>query len=287
MATIENFATVSYTSGGVATTKTSNIAEVELDSSLGFSKTTLGSDYSADDSITYILSITNTSSAPVTGITITDDLGTFEIETSRLTPLTYLEPALLLINGQDNTTGLGVDTANAGQVTFTLPALAAGATANVVYNAQVNASAPLEAGSSITNTASLTSDFACADGTATATVTVAEQALVEVVKSMSPNPVVCGETVTYTIRIYNYGNTAAEDVYLTDTFVPAPADITVSRNGVILTGTTYTYIDGTLTVPPEGLAGDTIPAATFTRDPVTNEVTVTPGVVEYVITGTI
>ena len=41
MATIENFATVSYTSGGVAATRTSNIAQIELESSLLFSKLSL------------------------------------------------------------------------------------------------------------------------------------------------------------------------------------------------------------------------------------------------------
>ena len=104
---------------------------------------------------------------------------------------------------------------------------------------------------------------------------------------MSPNPVVCGDTVTYTIRIYNYGNIDAENVQLTDTFTPAPTNVSVSRNGVVLAGTDYTYVNGTLTVPATGIAADTVPAAVFTRDPVTGEVTVTPGVVEYVITGTI
>ena len=42
-----------------------------------------------------------------------------------------------------------------------------------------------------------------------------------------------------------------------------------------------------LTVPADTATPDTIPAATFTRNPETGEVTVTPGVVEYIITGTI
>ncbi len=287
MATIENFATVSYTSGGVAATKVSNLAEIELDSSLSFSKTTLGTTYEADTPVTYILSVTNGSTSTVNNIVITDDLGTFTPDTTELTPLTFVEPALLLINGQDSTAQLIVDSTAEGSVTFTIPALAAGATANIVYNAIPNAFAPLEVGASITNTATLTSDSDCADGSAQATITAVQAADIEVVKTMSPNPVVCGDTVTYTIRIYNYGNTAAEDVRLTDTFVPAPENISVYRNGVLLVGTDYTYVDGTLTVPAEGDDGDVVPAATFTRDAVTGEISVVPGVVEYVITGTI
>jgi len=73
---------------------------------------------------------------------------------------------------------------------------------------------------------------------------------------------------------------------LTDTFDPAPTNLTVSRNGVTLLPTDYTYADGLLTLPPDGTAGDTVPAATYQRDP-SGALVVTPGVVEYVITGTI
>jgi uncharacterized repeat protein (TIGR01451 family) len=104
---------------------------------------------------------------------------------------------------------------------------------------------------------------------------------------MSPNPVICGDTVTYTIRIYNYGNIAAENVVLTDTFNPAPENITVSRDGVLLIGTDYTYVNGTLTVPSTAQSPVTVPAATFIRDVTTGIVNVTPGMIEYTITGTI
>lgn len=287
MATIENFATVTYTSGGVFETKVSNLAEIELDSSLDFSKITLGTTYTAGSSVTYILSVTNGSTATVSNIAITDNLGTFTQDTTEITPLTFDSPALLLINGQDASAQLTTDTSVTGAVTFTIPSLAPGATANIIYNATPNTFAPLTSGSTITNTAELTSDSDCADGSATATITVLDAADVEVVKTMSPNPVVCGDTVTYTIRIYNYGNIPAENVQLTDTFTPAPENITVSRNGVPLVATDYDYTDGTLTVPAGGADADTVPAATFTRDTTTGEITVSPGVVEYVITGNI
>jgi uncharacterized repeat protein (TIGR01451 family) len=286
MATIENFATVSYTSGGVAATKTSNIAEVELESSLLFSKMTLRNSYSADTPITYIITATNNSSAAISNITVTDDLATFTEEASEITPLTFIEDsALLLIDGIDSTAQLTVDTTDVGNVIFSFPSLSPNTTANIIYNAVPNEFAPLTAGSCLTNTATLTSTSECGGGTAEATVCVDEQADIQVIKSMSPNPVNCGDTITYTIRILNFGNIPAEDVVLTDTFNPAPQEIQVYRNGELLIGTGYTYIDGTLTVPATG--GDTIPAATFTRDENTLSVITTPGVVEYVITGTI
>lgn len=288
MATIENFATVRYTSGGVTETKVSNLAEIGLESAVTLTKNTLGDTYGEDSVLTYIVTVTNTSASPISDISIIDDLGTFEFGTAELTPLTYTPPALLLIDGQDASAQLKVDDSATGSVTFSFPTLAAGATANIIYKVTVNEFAPLEIGSAITNTATLESSSDCADGTASATVTVSESANVSVFKQMSPNPVVCGDTVTYTIRIYNYGNVPAEDVELTDNFDPAPTNITVSRDGVLLVATDYTYESGTLTVPAAGSTGSvTVPAATFSRDTATGVVTVIPGMVEYVITGTI
>jgi uncharacterized repeat protein (TIGR01451 family)/fimbrial isopeptide formation D2 family protein len=287
MATIENFATVSYTSGGVSETKVSNLAEIGLESAISFTKSTLGETYGEDDVITYILSMTNTSASTITSVSITDDLGTFIFGTLELSPLTYTAPALLLIDGQDVSAQLTVDTSTAGSLVFSFPALPAGATANIVYRAAVNEYAPLDVDANITNTATLTSDSDCADGTASATINALSATNVSVFKQMSPNPVICGDTVTYTIRIYNYGNIAAENVVLTDTFNPAPTNITVSRDGVLLIGTDYSYVKGTLTVPATATSPVIVPAATFVRDATTGIVTVTPGMVEYTITGTI
>ena len=287
MATIENFATVSYTSGGVTETKVSNLAEIGLESAISFAKTTLGDTYSEDSVITYILSITNTSANTVSNIRITDDLGSFVFGTIELTPLGYTAPALLLIDGQDVSAQLIVDDTTAGSLVFSFPTLPAGATANVVYRASVNEFAPLDLNSAIVNTATLTSDSDCADGSASATVTAASAANVSVFKQMAPNPVVCGDVVTYTIRIYNYGNIPAEDVVLTDTFNPAPDTITVSKDGVLLGGSEYSYVGGTLTTPVGTGTPVSVPAATFTRDSETGILNVTPGVVEYVITGQI
>lgn len=287
MATIENFATVRYTSNGIESTTVSNLAEIALESSVSLSKTPLSATYGSDTVLTYILTVQNTSGAPLTNVRIEDDLGTFAFNAAEITPLTYAGDAILLINGQNVTAQLAVDASSPSSLVFTVPSLPAGATANIVYNAQINEFAPLELDTTIVNTATLSADAECADGTASATVTAETGASVSVLKQMSPNPVVCGDTLTYSIRVYNYGNAAAENVQITDAFDPAPANITVTRNGVVVPATEYTYEAGVLTVPAVATEGDTMPAATFNRDAVSGVVSVIPGMVEYVITGTI
>jgi uncharacterized repeat protein (TIGR01451 family) len=287
MPTIENYATINYTSGGVAVTKVSNLAEIQLESSVAFTKSTLGTTYSDSSIVTYILTITNTSSSPINNVVITDDLGSFTEGTLELTPLSYLAPAQLFINGQNASGQLTVDASATEQVVFSFPTLAAGATANILYRAVINEYAPLCDTASITNTASLTSDSECANSTASTTITAALAADVSVFKQMSPNPVVCGETVTYSIRVYNYGNIPAENIQLVDAFDPAPTNITVSLDGVILPATAYTYENGVLTIPSAEGSETVVAAATCSRDATTGVVSVTPGMIEYVITGTI
>lgn len=287
MPSIENFATVRYTSCGITETKISNIAEISVESAVGFTKTSLGSTYGDNSILTYILTVTNSSGNVINGSTITDNLGTYVFGSTELTPLEYVAPAVLLINGQDVSVQLGVDASVLGNLTFTIPTIPAGATANIIYKAQVNDFAPLAVNSTITNTSTFESNSECADSTASSTVSVANAANIQIIKQMCPNPVICGDTITYTIRIYNYGNTAAENVILTDDFTPAPDNITVSRDGILLLGTDYTYIAGTLTVPSASGTAVTVPPATFTQDPVTGLITITPSVVEYTITGTI
>ena len=123
MPTIENFATVSYTSGGVIETKVSNIAEISIESAVGFTKTSLGNTYGDKSLLTYILTVTNSSGSDITGSTIIDNLGTYVFGATELTPLEYVSPAVLLINGQDVSAQLGIDSSNQGSLIFTLPTI--------------------------------------------------------------------------------------------------------------------------------------------------------------------
>lgn len=287
MATITNQATVTYSYGGTNAAASSNVAVTTLTEPITASKTALGSTYTAGDEITYILSVTNGSAGAVSDITVSDNLGTYALGTNNVTPLRYTGPAYLYINGVFNSELTPTSTANA--ISFALPSVPAGANAMVIYRATVENTAPLASGSALTNTATFASASLGENLTQSNTVTVADYARLNIVKSMSPNPVTGGSQLTYTFTIYNYGNDDATDVVLTDAFSPAPTGISVSVNGTAVAASDYTYTGGTLTLP--AAAGTsyeiTVPAATFTTDAATGVVTVTPGITTIEVTGTI
>ncbi len=287
MATITNQATVTYSYGGTSAAASSNVAVTTLTEPITASKTSLGSTYTEGDEITYILSVTNGSAGAVSDITVSDNLGTYTLDTVTVTPLRYIGPAYLYINGVYNTELTPAITANS--ISFTLPSVPAGANAIVIYRAEVRNTAPLASGSTITNTATFASAALGESLNESNTVTVADYARLNIVKSMAPNPVTGGSQLTYTFAIYNYGNEDAADVVLTDTFSPAPTGISVSVNGTAVSASDYTYTGGTLTLPAAtGTSYEiTVPAATFTTNAATGVVTVTPGITTVEVTGTI
>ena len=69
----------------------SNIAVGEILEVLSASKTAVRTTYGQNDSVTYIVSIVNAGTVPVTGLTLSDNLGAYTFGTSSLTPLTYVE----------------------------------------------------------------------------------------------------------------------------------------------------------------------------------------------------
>ena len=80
---------------------------------------------------------------------------------------------------------------------------------------------------------------------------------------------------------------ATDNAVITDTFYPILTALTVTFNGTPWTqGIQYSYNEATgifATAPGQ----ITVPAATYTRDPVTGAYTVTPGIATLVVTGTI
>ena len=71
MAQFTNQAQLSY-NGSVVN---SNIAVGEILEVLSASKTAVMDDYTRNDDVTYVISVVNSSTSPVTGLTVTDDLG--------------------------------------------------------------------------------------------------------------------------------------------------------------------------------------------------------------------
>jgi uncharacterized repeat protein (TIGR01451 family) len=197
-------------------------------------------------------------------------------------PLDYIDGTIgYFINGVAQPAP-AVDTTNGLTITgITVPA---GGTALLVYEASVNQFAPINAGGTITNEVVITGD--CGNVTASETVSAITTPQVTITKSVSPVPVSCGDTVTYTFLIQNYGSsalTATDNAVVTDNFNPILSNVTASLNGVAIP---FTYDDTTGAFATTAGAV-TVPAATYTQDLTTGAWTVTPGASTLIITGTI
>ena len=82
-------------------TVNSNVAVGEVLDSFTITKSAVMGDYTAGDDVTYVLSIVNKGSSPVTGITVTDDLGGYTYGGQTLYPLDYVEDSVkYYVNGE-------------------------------------------------------------------------------------------------------------------------------------------------------------------------------------------
>lgn len=281
--TFTNTATLSYNGSQVR----SNVAVGLIEGMLSVSKYAVNETYSAGDTLTYVVSIVNNSSAAVNGLTVTDDLGAYPFGTGTVQPLTYIDGSLQYYqNGVLQPDPAVSTTAGLALSDISVPA---NGNTTIVYSAAVNAYAPLETGGSITNTVTADSDTVGA-ASAEESVAVADAAQLSLVKSVTPIPVTEQGELTYTFQLMNSGNTAVldtENAVITDTFSPALTGIRAALNGAALTlGVDYTYnaVTGVFETA-EGILS--VPAATFTQDPATGEWTVTPGSVTLTVTGTL
>ena len=286
MATFFNQASISF--NGYVTN--SNVTAGEVIDTLAVTKTAISENYGASDGVVYAVSIVNGGTSPITDITLTDDLGAYTAGDSTVVPLDYIDgSARLYINGAL----APAPTVVAGPpLVFSGISIPAGANALLLYEARTNAYAPLGEGSSINNTVSATTALPCVEGPieASATIPVEEFIALSITKSICPDTVASCEEVNYSFVLQNAGNravVATDNVIVSDTFVPALSNITVTFNGNELTeGTDYTYDETTgefATLP--GVI--TIPAAVFSQDTETGVVTTTPGSSLLTVSGTV
>jgi uncharacterized repeat protein (TIGR01451 family) len=283
MAIFTNQAILSYRNGAVS----SNVVTGEILETLSATKNSLIDTYSVGDTVTYVIGIFNSGASPVTGVTVTDDLGAYPFNGTALVPLTYVEGSL---NYYQNGVLQPDPTVNSGGtgLTVTNVTVPANGYAQLIYQARVNNFAPIGVGGQITNTATVIS---CGERvTAQETVTANEAPLLGINKGVSPTTVTENGQLTYTFTIQNFGNAAAgaEDALsVTDVFDPILDPITVTYNGTVLTeGTEYTYDSATgLFTTTAGTI--TVPAATVVQDPATGEFNVTPGTAVLTVTGTV
>ena len=281
---ITNQASINYQYNGQTGSSVSNIATATLVEPLSVQKVSIENAYRFGDELTYSVSVFNSSGSALTNVTVTDDLGTNTIGGVTVTPLTYSASALLFIDGVYS--GNITPTVASNQVIFTIPTLASGAYAQILYKAVVNEYAPLEVGSEITNTVTVTASGVTSPVTDDNTVVVERYGEVTITKSMIPSNVIDGEPMTYTFVINNYGNEPVTNIVLKDEFSPAPESVVVQVNGVAVPATDYTYEGGVLTLPGGATSYElSLPAATIARDPVTGVESVTPASMTVTVVG--
>ena len=266
----------------------SNIAVGEILEVLSATKTAVRDTYTANGHITYVVSILNSGTLPLTGLTLWDDLGTYAFDETTLTPLVYLAGSVkYYVNGVLQTTPTVV--ADTARLTITGINIPAGGNAIIVYETRTNEFAPLENEASITNTVTVDGGGITAI-TANETINALSAPLLTITKSVSPVPVTEKGTLTYTFQIENEGNIPADEataVVVTDTFDPRLSNLTAVFNGkTLVLGEDYTYDETTGEFAT--VAGRiTVPAATFVVDPTTGARSINPGVSTLIISGTI
>ena len=219
-------------------------------------------------------------------MTVTDNLGAYPFGGSTLIPLTYVNGSMsYYVNGvlqPTPTVTVGTNVVVSGL------AIPANGYAQLIYQVRVNEFAPVAVGGEIVNT--VTATIGGETATASETITVAQTPILGITKGINPTTVSENGQLTYTFTVQNLGNTEAavgDNLVITDTFDPILDPITVTYNGTPWTeGVEYNYdpVSGLFTT----VAGNiTVPAATFTQDPVTGEWNVTPGVATLIVTGTV
>ena len=284
MAQFTNQAQLSYNN----TVINSNVVVGEILEVVTADKTAVVETYSADGTVTYVISIINSGNTAITNLSVTDNLGAYTQGTETRTPLTYVDGSMtLFINGtlQPAPTVTAENPLTVSGIT-----LPANSDLVLVYTAEVNDFAPLGVDGSIVNTAVVAGNGIPTPITVTETVTPAQAPQLRITKSLDPVFVSENGTLTYRFVIENFGNVAAgagDNVALSDLFDPILSGITVTYDGTTWTeGTQYNY-DATTgqfaTVPGQ----ITVPAATYTQDIATGIWSVTPGSVVITVTGTV
>ena len=284
MAIFSNQATLTY--NGTATN--SNVVYGEILEVLAASKTSVEGSYTPGTLVTYALTLRNTGTSALGGVTVTDNLGGYDFAGTTVYPLTYEDgTATLFIDGVLQ----AAPTVTAGPpLVFSGINIPGGSDAVLIYQARANEYADPDSAGVITNTATITATGLSAPVTATETVPAVAGAVLSISKSISPTQVVDNDRVSYTFVIQNTGNQAVvgtDNAVVSDVFDPALTALTVTFNGTPWSeGVEYTYDETTGSFAT--VAGQiTVPAATYTQDPVTGAYTVTPGIATLVVSGTI
>ena len=197
MAIFSNQATLTY--NGSSTN--SNIAYGEILDVLAVTKTAIEGSYAPGETVTYAVTLRNTGSAALSGLTVTDNLGGYDFNGTTVYPLSYTDgTAAQFTNGAPQ----AAPAVTAGPpLVFTGITVPAGGDVVLIYQAQVTAFADPSAEGTIDNTVTVTGDGLSAPITSTETVPAGNAPALTISKSITPAQVVDNDRVTYTFVIQN------------------------------------------------------------------------------------
>jgi uncharacterized repeat protein (TIGR01451 family) len=177
---------------------------VQTSADLAVTKSDSPDPVSAGSNITYTINFVNNGPSDAQTVTVTDAV-----------------PANTTFVSATVTTGSGWSTNTAGPIVFSKGTVAAGETA--VFTMVVKVNSNVASGTVISNSAtaaSTTTDPTPGNNTGTATTTVQVMADLAITKTDSPDPVIAGNNITYTINLTNNGPSDASTVSVSDA-VPA------------------------------------------------------------------
>ena len=285
MASFTNQATLRYNGQSVS----SNVVTGQMISPLSITKTAVEELYAPGDTISYVISLVNDGSVTYENLSLTDDLGGYEIGGGQSAyPLAYVADSLrYFINGVLQPAPAVTPGAPLGVTGISVPA---GGNAMLVYETEVTAAAPLAAGSSITNSVSVSGGGLANPLEASATVSVEQAAELSIHKSLYPATVAQNGQLSYSFLIQNSGNQPAgaeAAVTVSDLFDPILKKLSVSLEGQPLAPTTdysYNQSSGQFDTVPGVI---TVPAAAYAQTAATGDWIVSPGEVTLTVTGTV
>jgi len=231
--TVTNQASVSFDyagSTGTVTNESNTVSAVINDEySMDIELTSSSTSYRPGETITYFVKITNTGSAGLSNIKVSDDMAGGVIN--------YIPGTAQMIYN-DMITALTATSSN--PLEFTLPmTLPAGDSVIVTYNTTVDAVLTTRV-TEIINTVTVTANAGTGTITETdsLTLTIEDFADVTIEKTQSTDNVNNNGTMVYTLTLTNRGNLDATNVVITDQL---PEEFTITNIISDNDGTTHTY----------------------------------------------
>lgn len=286
---ISNTTSISFEYGlekSMHTIKTTT-ATATMSKSMDISITSLEKDYYMGESITHLITIVN-NGQKTNPLTLKCNLGTYKRKANDkniiVTPLSYHGQSYLYVNGEFKSQITPEVKPN--EIVFPLPPIAEKSNMMLIYKTNVNTFAPLNLNSKIKTIVSATLSETENLLETSHTIPVAEKADIKISKSIVPQMFSQGETLSYNISIYNYGNASAENIKITDTFEPPPILTSIKVNEKEISPLDYSYADGIFNLPAYGSGLKiSVPYAKFETNETTGATSVIPSVTNVVVSG--